>query len=284
MGADWWIDNSTYNKMAAAVQRLMIRTGEVRSQVMHLIGSLTWSPDNAGLMLDMIRKAQAVEHEVVAWQQSVPEDWNARTVAWDDGGGGGDGDHDAEVFPGGRVDVYNDVWIGSVANSARAVRLILQSLIMRCVAWVCWPVDYRTTPEYATAAAVSRDAIDGIIASVPYFLGWNLKRGNKKKGRNAATGRQTESEFETETEATSFGTFACGQEDGTKGLAGYLLTWPLTCVASQDHTTDAQRTWVLGKLHEIGGVLGIKYAFAMAEVCCISICISPCSLPTYLPT
>lgn len=249
MGADWWLDNSTYNKTAAMVQRLMIRTSEIRSQVMHLIGTLAWTPDNSGLMLDLIRKAQAVEQEVVAWQQSVPEDWHAKTVAWEDGDGDGAG---SEVFPG-HVDVYNDIWIGSVTNSAHASRLILHSLIMRCVAWVCWPVDYRTTPEYVTAAAVSRDAIAGIIASVPYFLGWHLTNRSRDAGR--------------ETEPAHFGTFACGREDSAKGLAGYLLTWPLTCVISQDHTTDAQRTWVLGRLRKIGSELGIKYALAMCEVC-----------------
>ncbi|KAI1117768.1 hypothetical protein F5Y14DRAFT_322586 [Nemania sp. NC0429] len=271
MGADWWLDNSIFSKTAATVQRLMIRTSEVRSQVMHLIGTYVWTPDNAGLMLEVIRKAQAVEQEVVAWQQSVPEDWHPRTVVTRDHGNDydydrDDDDDDDDVFAG-HVDVYSDVWIGSVANSARAVRLILHSLIMRCVAWVCSPADYRTTPEYATAAAVSREAIAGIIASAPYFLGWHLEKKKKNTRRSGEPGPGPGPR-----PSASFGTFACGEEadgsggGGAKGLAAYLLTWPLTCVMSNDHTTDAQRAWVLERLRKIGSELGIKYALAMCEL------------------
>ncbi|KAI0467297.1 hypothetical protein F4859DRAFT_525943 [Xylaria cf. heliscus] len=262
MGAEWWLDNTTFSKTAVVVQRLMIKTSEIRAQAIQLIDTLTKSPENIELMLEVIRKAQAADQEVAAWQENLPEEWHHKTVAWEDsvlsssssGSGSGSSSSSsgndcstAEVFPG-RVDVYNDVWIGSVANSARAVRLILHSMSVRCAAWVCAPVDYRTTPEYATAAAVCRDAITDIIASVPYFLGWHLRRTD--------VGHVT----------PNFGTFACGDDDSAKGLAGYLLTWPLICVISQDYATDAQRQWVLGRLRTIGNDLGVKYALAMCQL------------------
>ncbi|KAI0453935.1 hypothetical protein F5B21DRAFT_265709 [Xylaria acuta] len=246
MGAEWWLDNTTFSKIAVVVQRLMIKASELRAQAIQLIDSLTKSPENIELMLEVIRKVQAVDQEVVAWQQSLPEDWHHKTVAWEDSVLSGDC-ATAEVFPG-RVDVYNDIWIGTVANSARAVRMILQSMSVRCAAWVCAPVDYRTTPEYATAASVCRDAITDIIASVPYFLGWHLRRKEVSHIK------------------TNFGTFACGEEDNAKGLAGYLMTWPLTCVISQDYATDAQRAWVTGRLQKIGNELGVKYALAMCQL------------------
>ncbi|RWA03815.1 hypothetical protein EKO27_g11291, partial [Xylaria grammica] len=86
-----------------------------------------------------------------------------------------------------------------------------------------------------------------IIASVPYFLGWHLKRKDIR-------------------DRTNFGTFPCGEEDCAKGLAGYLVTWPLTCVISQDYATDAQRAWVLGRLRKIGSELGVRYALAMSQL------------------
>ncbi|KAI0190734.1 hypothetical protein EV127DRAFT_79516 [Xylaria flabelliformis] len=246
MGAEWWLDNTTFSKTAVVVQRLMIKSSEIRAEAIRLIDSLTKSPENIELMLDVIRKAQAVDQEVVAWQESLPEDWHLKTVAWEDSVMNGDCAK-AEVFPG-RVDVYSDVWIGTVCNSARALRLILQSMSVRCAAWVCAPVDYRTTPEYATAASVCRDAITDIIASVPYFLGWHLRRKEVSHIK------------------TNFGTFPCGEEDTAKGLAGYLITWPLTCVISQDYATDAQRAWVVGRLRKIGNELGVKYALAMCQL------------------
>ncbi|KAI0198625.1 hypothetical protein F4808DRAFT_451875 [Astrocystis sublimbata] len=244
MGADWWMDSTAFSKTALGVQKLMIKTSEVRAQAAQLIDSLPKSPENIELMLEVIRKTQVVDQEVAAWQQSLPEEFHYKTVAWEDSVLSGDC-ADAEVFPG-RVDVYTDVWTASAANSSRTLRLILQAIIVRCTAWACAPVDYRTTPEYATAAGVCRDAITDIIAAVPYFLGWHLRRKEVK---------------------TTLGNFACGQEDSPKGLAGYLLTWHLTIVVSQDYATIAQREWVKGRLRKIGNELGVKYALAMCQVC-----------------
>ncbi|GAP89864.2 putative negative acting factor [Rosellinia necatrix] len=257
MSANWWLDDTTFSKTAQAMQRLMIRTSEIRARAAQLIDRLGKSPEHSELMLEMIRTAQAADQQVVAWQEALPADWRGRAAAWEDSVPGGDYAR-AEVFPG-RVDVYGDVWIGSVVNSGRAVRLILHSIIVRCAAWVCAPVDYRTTPEYATAAGVCRDAITDIIASVPYFLGWHLGR------KDLAVGGGSKAQ-QGEGEGQKFGNFACGQEDCAKGLAGYLVTWPLTCLISQDYATDAQRAWVLGRLRKIGSELGVKYALAMCQL------------------
>ncbi|CAJ2508574.1 Uu.00g136000.m01.CDS01 [Anthostomella pinea] len=245
MGAEWWITDAVKDRTAAQSQRLMIKTGELRAEITRLMGFMTRTPDNVEIMLDMIRKAQTVDQEVVSWMKNVPEDWHFQTVAWEDNVPNGDYSN-AEVFPG-RVDMYKDFWIASIWNSTRALRLILASLIVRCAAWVCSPVDYRTTPEYATAARTCVDTITDILASVPYHLGWHL---NKKHIIQRA----------------NLGGFACGEEDTTKGLAGYLLTWPLTCVNGQDYTTDAQRAWVIGRLRHIGNAMGVKYAHILSQL------------------
>ncbi|KAI2634477.1 hypothetical protein GGS21DRAFT_539321 [Xylaria nigripes] len=245
MGADWWLEDTDFGKIDMGARILMIKTSEIRAHMIEIMDRAVKTPQTVELMLDIIRKAQAMDREVAAWQQGLPPDWQHTTVAWEDNVPNGDYGK-AEVFPG-RVDVYNDIWIASSANSARVCRLILHSMIVRCAAWVCAPVDYRITPEYATASSVCRDAITDIIASVPYFLGWNLKR----KGQQAQT--------------TNYGTFACGEE-GIKGLAGYLITWPLTVVISQDYATDAQRAWAVGRLRKIGWDFGVKYALALSQL------------------
>ena len=247
MGVEWWTDDTVINETPHLIQALTVRTCEIRARIAQLIDTLTKTPENIELMLEVIRKAKAVDQDVAAWQQNYgsAEDWRPKTIAWEDSVT--DGDYaNAEVFPG-RVDVYNDIWIGSVSNQAHTIRLLLHATIVRCAAWVCSPVDYRTTPEYATASAVCRNAITDIIASVPYYMGWHLKR------TNAGT-------------TTNISSFACGEEDSVKGLAGYLITWPLSCVLSQDHATDAQRAWALGRLRKIGSDLGVKYALAVSQV------------------
>ncbi|KAI1385234.1 uncharacterized protein F4822DRAFT_432083 [Hypoxylon trugodes] len=289
MGAEWWIDDAVRDGTAAKCHRLMIKTGELRAEVTRLMsGTSASNPSssssyqssgaNVDVMLDMIRRVQAADREVVAWMRDVPEEWSYRTVAWEDGPtGAATPDYSKlEVFPG-RVDVYRDFYIASVWNTARTARLVLASLVVRCAAWVCSPVDYRTTPEYATAARTCVDTITDIIASVPYHLGWHLRNRKRvavalqQQAQNAhfspSSSNPSSTQSSTPFNFLSGGTFGCGddntnpQDEGqVKALAGYFLTWPLICLVSQDYTTDAQRSWIGGRLAHIGDALGVKYA------------------------
>jgi hypothetical protein len=223
MGADWWVDDAVIDPTAAECQRLGLKAGELRGEITRLMASVTRTPENAELVQNLMHRAQALDDELAAWMHSVPKAWQFRTLCWQlhslavpDGG-----DYTkAEVFPG-RVDMYSDFWVAAMWNQARTTRLVLMSIAVRCAAWVCSPVDYRTTPEYATAARVCTDTITDILASVPYHLGWHAKRRDLF-ARNDTTD------------------FACGEEYGMKGLAGYFLTWPLACVLTQDYSTDAR--------------------------------------------
>jgi hypothetical protein len=228
MGADWWVDDAVVDPTAAECQRLSLKAGELRGEITRLMASVTRTPENAELVQSLMHRAQALDDELAAWMHSVPEAWQFRTLCWQlhslavpGGGSAGGGDYTkAEVFPG-RVDMYSDFWVAAMWNQARTTRLVLMSIAVRCAAWVCSPVDYRTTPEYATAARVCVDTITDILASVPYHLGWHAQRRDL---------------FERE-DTTDF---ACGEEYGMKGLAGYFLTWPLACVLTQDYSTDAR--------------------------------------------
>lgn len=246
MGVDWWISDAVKDSSAAECQKINIKTSELRAEVTRLMTTVARTPENIELMLTLIRRAQTVDQECVRWMKNVPDSWGYKSVAWEDSVPSGDFSR-AEVFPG-RVDVYRDFYIASVWNMVRVTRLVLASVIVRCAAWVCSPVDYRTTPEYATAARTCVDTITDIIASVPYHLGWHLKPERKHLLEKQLSG------------------FACGDDDSLKGLAGYFLTWPLGCVQSQDYTTDAQRSWLKGRLKYIADELGVKYAHILCQV------------------
>jgi len=245
MGVDWWMSDAVKIETAASCQRLNIKTAELRAEVTRLMTTVARTPENIELMLQMIRRCQTVDQECVNWMEEAPEHWRFKTVDWEDNVPGGDYSK-AEVFPG-RVDIYPDFWIASVWNMVRTARLCLASIIVRCAAWVCSPVDHRTTPEYATSARTCVDTITDIIASVPYHLGWHLRRKDVME-RHDLSG------------------FACGEDGCMKMLAGYFLTWPLTTVNSQDHATDAQRAWVVGRLNFIARDLGVRYAGILSEV------------------
>ncbi|PNH26641.1 hypothetical protein VD0002_g10095 [Verticillium dahliae] len=245
MGVEWWLSDAVKDEAAAISQRFAIKTAELRAEATRLMSTMARCPENIDIMLDMIRRAQTVDQEAMNWLQNLPEHFRFKTVAWEDHVPHGDYEK-AEVFPG-RVDIYQDFWIASVLNMARVCRLILASVIVRCAAWVCSPVDYRTTPEYASAARTCVDTITDIVASVPYQLGWHLKRPEVMERANLSG-------------------FACGVEDALKGLPGYFLTWPLAILHGQDYTTDAQRSWIVGRLKFIGDELGVKYAHLLSQI------------------
>ncbi|KAI2469173.1 hypothetical protein F4781DRAFT_422197 [Annulohypoxylon bovei var. microspora] len=281
MGAEWWIDDAVRDGTATQCHRLMIRTGELRAAVTALMNSTPRSPANIDVMLAMIRRLQAADQLVVAWMRDVPPAWRFRTVAWEDGVPPGGDYANAEVFPG-RVDMYRDFYIASVWNTSRTARLVLMSLVVRCAAWVCSPVDYRTTPEYATAARTCVDTITDVIASVPYHLGWHLQPQNRQRIAQFLRAQGQQDDGFTSSLGLGLGTddgdglgfglsggggeFACGETGHVKALAGYFLTWPLTCLNSQDYTTDAQRAWIHGRLGYVGSALGVRYAHILKQL------------------
>ncbi|KAK5995777.1 Transcription factor dbaG-like protein [Cladobotryum mycophilum] len=244
-GLTWWAkEEAVRDKYASQCQELNLRTGDIRGKVNQLMGELPRNEETIKVMQDMVKKAQIIDRDCVTWARSLPEHFRYQTVAWEQ--------HDtysdysrAEVFPG-RIDAYQDLWVASIWNMMRCSRIILASIVVRCTAWICAPVDYRSTPEYAAAARICVEIIEDIIASVPYQLGWFANRKYLLQH-------------------PSLSQFACGLEDTPKSLAGYFLTWPLACVQGQDYTTELQRAWVKERLVYIGKELGLRYALMLSE-------------------
>lgn len=84
-------------------------------------------------------------------------------------------------------------------------RIVLASVIVRYVARISSPADYRTTLVYAIATKTYIDTITDIIASVPYQLGWFSKRKDLLEQANIST-------------------FVYSEDDTRKGLGGYFMT------------------------------------------------------------
>ncbi|KYK56066.1 Zn-C6 fungal-type DNA-binding domain protein [Drechmeria coniospora] len=245
MGGDWWMNDTVRDRHAAECQRLNIGVGELRAEANRLLTSASWSDEHVQVVLDMIRRCQAHDLACANWSKTLPDSFRWRTVGWEDHVPNGNY-LVADVYPG-RVDAYPGLWVASVWNMMRCSRIVLASIIVRCVAWTSSPVDYRTTPEYATAARTCVDTITDIVASVPYQLGWFSKRRHLLDGVKVSS-------------------FACGEEDSPKGLGGYFMTWPLAVIHTQDYTTDSQRTWIRGRFEYIGHQLGVRSANPLTEL------------------
>lgn len=134
-------------------------------------------------------------------------------------------------------------------NHSRISRLFLAGMVVRCAAWVCSPVDYRTTPEYATSARIGVDMVTDIIASVPFLLGWRVDDNGQLK-------------------AGDLSGFTSGQDNITssKALGGFFLTWPLFCAVCSDYATDSQRQWIKGRMNLISDVMGMNQAKTIGSV------------------
>jgi hypothetical protein len=210
-------------------------------------------------MLEMLRRIQALDQDLASWMRMLPDEYWYKT-SYIEQQPMDFGLSDVEtlygsmpVFPG-RVDSYPSFMVSAVWNTARVSRLILASLVIRVAAWVCAPVDYRTTGEYATARRICETTIADIVASVPYHLGWSGSGSALDEGISG---------------------FACGRSGGDddddeeapiKVLPALFIIWPLTCMNSHDCSSPEQKAWAAGRLRYIAEELGIKYARFLADV------------------
>lgn len=243
--------------LPSAMHRFSLRVSALRAEASALLAGITRTAGNIELIQQMARRVRSLDEEIAAWLLALPPNLRFKTLCWlsekEVGLSPRKQYSELEVFPG-RVDMYPDFVTSSIWNTARTSRLILASLNIRIVAWLSTPADYRTTAEYATSKAICEGTIADVIASVPYHLGWHVKK---------------EGMFE---EDASRSGFACGEEGSIKALPAWFLIWALTCVKNHDMATEAQRSWVKGRLRFIADHVGLKYANIVNDVGLPSIC------------
>ncbi len=242
---NFWIQDATKDPFATDLQRITLQISELKTEANKLLVSLHHSPENIETIMQIMRKCQIKDQELLQWSENIPDNYQGKPVTWVNGLP--DGNYSkAEVFPG-RVDAFEDLWVTTVWVTMRCSRLVLASIIVRAAAWVCSPIDYRTTPEYAAWSDTCASIISDLCAAIPYQLGWFKSR----------------QELLERSDLTSYG---CGDEAGAKGLSGYFVTWPLSCIITQDYSTAGQREWAKGRLEHIASDLGVGYAKMLTHV------------------
>jgi hypothetical protein len=251
ISTDWWIADGSKEEPGLFVTKLCLRVAELRAEVNTILPGSPRNPEYYQRVLDLMKRAQGMEQEFKAWEELLPEYWRPKTAAWVDNVPGGDL-MKAEVFPG-RVDIYEDLFIANAWNHARVSRQFVSGLVVRCAAWVCHPVDYRTTPEYATSARLGVDMVADILASMPYHLGWRIDSSGALQPGDLSG-------------------FHTGRDDITSPMAlgGWLSIWSLFCATSSDYATDSQRTWIRGRMNLIAEVMGLNQARVIGSVCALS--------------
>jgi hypothetical protein len=204
----------------------------------------THTAENVEKVLKLLRRAEALDQEYMDWIKALPATWTIRTVAWIDGEVP---DLTTSLVHPGRVDAYGELWMAYKYNIVRACRLFIWTVILRCVAWLGDPRDYRLTPEYTTASRICQQLIEDIVSSVPYFFGWN-------RDRDAAMADKSN--------------FACGTTDYTavRPLAGLFVMWPLFVAASSDFASPSQRIFLRSRLKYVAEIMGINQAIILFQV------------------
>lgn len=257
MGVKWWTrDSDLHDPVGARFQRFCLEISEIRAEVTRLMATLPRHGYGMDLMLEMLRKTQDLDRNIANWLETLPEEYQFRTLYFEDQMHGAL--QDTPVFPG-RVDIYHDLVTAALQNGMRSARIILASLIIRIAAWICSPADYRLTPEYATAVGIIKANIEDIVSSVPFILSTYNKGHRSRLGPNA-------------------GSFLCGADQQSKMVGGMTISWSLSTIRTCDFTTDEQREWSIGRLNYIANELGIRYAATLADVSSSSLHVGPMEL------
>ena len=138
--------------------------------------------------------------------------------------------------------VYTSVWIASLWNNYRCLRVLLNELIMHQLRYIVGTdvgayTEWQNPLSIETQLSISKSNLlqlcQDICASVPYFLNFNQN-----------------------IEAAS--------RDIPKAVNGNYLMWPLYCAGCTEVVSDIMRMWVARRLQWIADNLGIRQAAVLA--------------------
>lgn len=175
----------------------------------------------------------SIDVALLNWERTLPESWAYESYR-------------ATNFAGSLpstwtlpYDVYPDLWVASMWNNYRSVRLLIHEAIIKAT------LRYGSTEEKRALQYSGRVLVDmtnDICRSVPYHL------------EQKQTIRQESSSDSTE----------CMELVATPG--GYLLMWPLFLSGMLRTTPRDQRSWTKSKLWQIGTCMGLRLALSMAKI------------------
>ncbi|KAF8858208.1 hypothetical protein BDZ45DRAFT_403712 [Acephala macrosclerotiorum] len=244
LGVGWWMRFGTKDNLPATCSKLNLEVATLHAKINSTLTSADRSlSSDVESVLDVLNLAKALESNFKEWEESLPKAWKYSIVAWNEEVEDEKLD-DIKVFPG-RRDEYADISIATAFNMMRAGRIMLCGDIVRASAWLCPTYqDYRTTPEFGAAVRVSKDLVEDIIASVPFFLG-DEKTSNLTGWDRPRSGRMS--------------------LVGTSAL-GLFITWPLMMCKMSDYSTDRQRRWAAGRLRVIADEMGIGQALLFSQI------------------
>ncbi|TDZ14217.1 Transcriptional regulatory protein moc3 [Colletotrichum orbiculare MAFF 240422] len=228
----WWARQAVCDTVGHQALVLNLQTTLIRAEADRLLkGART--TDKIDKALKLLQHARKMDDELGLWFDKCPPAWR-KVVS----GSAADVPDDkiafVSAYPGPIYD-YPNVWAAGKHINTHVSRLLLNQVVVRCIAWVCAPSDHTLTKEYIDANKVGKEQVADIISSTPYFFGW--------------TG-----------DALSTPYFPCGTSEMPKGLAGISCMWPLLATGSSRFATRHQRIYIKARLAKIAEEMGIRQA------------------------
>ena len=245
---DWWLNGVVSGKdpIMEEYAGFNLRVAELRQDNDKITSLCPQTPANIASVFTLLNRAQDLEREYREWYTSLRPHWKPNPVAWVDWSDIGlnmGADLSSSIVHPGRVDVYKELSLAYAYNIARSSQILIWTTILRCVAWLGEPDDYRITPEHKRAAQICSMLIEDIVASVPYFFGWNEN-----------------------TDPSMATSLKDGADDSVKGVSGVFLMFPLWVACSSDFVSESQRVFLRGRLTFIAERMGISQAKILLNV------------------
>jgi hypothetical protein len=175
-------------------------------------------------------KLLSVDEQFIHWKEDLPKPWSYSAYEVPNFG------VNLSFVWRLRYDIYRDLWVATVWNSYRYVRLIIHETIIKAI-FAQRSDDHQDLLE-ASAIAL-REIANDVCFSVPHLLGYC-----SQDGQYTQDGHQV-------------------QPGSLPIPGGYTLIWPLFLSAMLRTTSRAQREWAAGILRHIGVTMGLKLAMSM---------------------
>jgi hypothetical protein len=243
-GVYWRIHRVLEDRMSQKYAVLNLYVAELRADNDKTTILAPRNADNTEKVLAFLKRAEELESQCREWYDSQACIWAPTTAAWIEKDDIGDL-ATSEVFPG-RVEVFSDLTQGYKYNIARAAQIYIWTSILRSVAWMGNAEDYVATSHFDKARQRCGELIEGIVANVPYFLGWKGVLNSSIAGASHSL---------------------CGDGTQANSASAVFLLFPMFVATTSDFATPEQRTFMKGRLTYVAENLGIPQAYMLLAVC-----------------
>ena len=234
---------------AARLTSATINIADLRSCAKSAL-SLPRNPNSEKEVNEILEYAISVDLLVAAWAENLPSDWQWTPADHFDLPPGSV-PRDAYIYKD-RKDIYLDLWVESIWNAYRSARVKVQTLILRCIAWLGKSFENQWYWRAMYATMITQEMIDDICGSVPYALGTKISGGPGDREGVEYPYNGTQKATEDHRRAAT-------------ALGGWHLLEPLKTSLNAGCLPEGQREWVKAQMGRIWRIYSLQATEGNAE-------------------